>query len=47
MNFTSADEFVPEWMWQYDHERPNMGLGDVTAETAADGRGMASTSDLR
>jgi putative transposase len=19
-----------EWMWQYNHERPNMGLGGIT-----------------
>jgi putative transposase len=23
-------QFATEWMWQYNHERPNMGLGGVT-----------------
>jgi len=22
--------FATGWMWQYNHERPNMGLGGVT-----------------
>ena len=24
------DRFASEWMWQYTHERPNMGLGGMT-----------------
>jgi putative transposase len=31
--FESLDEiqdFVPGWLWTYNHERPNMGLGDIT-----------------
>ncbi|CAB3774027.1 IS3 family transposase ISPa195 [Burkholderia paludis] len=23
-------QFATEWMWQYNHERPNMGLGGIT-----------------
>ncbi|TDV22428.1 putative transposase [Paraburkholderia caballeronis] len=25
-----VQQFATEWMWQYNHERPNMGLGGVT-----------------
>lgn len=25
-----VQHFATEWMWQYNHERPNMGLGGVT-----------------
>jgi putative transposase len=25
-----VQHFVTEWMWQYNHERPSMGLGGVT-----------------
>ncbi|PMS14920.1 hypothetical protein C0Z18_29670 [Trinickia dabaoshanensis] len=24
------DRFATEWMWQYNHEPPNMGLGGMT-----------------
>jgi putative transposase len=25
-----VQHFATEWMWQYNHERPNMGLGGMT-----------------
>jgi putative transposase len=25
-----VQQFATQWMWQYNHERPNMGLGGVT-----------------
>lgn len=31
--FDSIDEvqdFVARWLWTYNHERPNMALGDIT-----------------
>lgn len=28
-------EYATQWMWRYNHERPNMALGGITPETAA------------
>lgn len=25
-----VQHFASEWMWQYNHERPDMGLGGMT-----------------
>ncbi len=25
-----VQHFASEWMWQYNHERPGMGLGGMT-----------------
>ena len=25
-----VQHYATEWMWQYNHERPNMGLGGIT-----------------
>ncbi len=25
-----VQQIAPEWLWTYNHERPNMGIGGVT-----------------
>jgi putative transposase len=25
-----VQEFATQWMWRYNHERPNMALGGIT-----------------
>ena len=27
---TEVQDFATQWMWTYNHERPNMALGGIT-----------------
>ena len=29
-SISEVQEFATRWLWTYNHERPNMGLGDIT-----------------
>ncbi|MBF6629951.1 MAG: transposase, partial [Comamonas sp.] len=30
INIEEVREFATQWMWRYNHERPNMALGGIT-----------------
>lgn len=29
-NLEEAEQGATDWLWTYNHERPNMALGDIT-----------------
>lgn len=28
--FAEVQDYATKWLWSYNHERPNMALGDIT-----------------
>jgi len=42
-----VQRFATDWMWTYNHDRPNMALGRIYAKTAAGHGRLVSTSELR
>lgn len=42
-----AQEFATQWLWTYNNERPNMGIGWHHARTETENRRANSTAEPR
>ena len=31
-NIAAVQDYATQWLWQYNNERPNMGLGGITSK---------------
>ena len=42
-SISEVQDYASEWIWTYNHERPNMGLGGISPQTEIGPCCMTST----